>query len=190
MGNKLWSCCQSDTKPLSDSKHDDGDKRRLEETDFSSLNYFSFKGQIRLAKVTRVIDADTVDIVHYVDGKPRKDSLRLSGFDAPEKRPKKSSPHCELEKKAALAATEVLIKLLFRGNNIIIVHFEKAEKYGRQLGEVFIEIGTRRLEIKQWMLEQKIVKPYSGKKKEEWTERELEYIVQKKDLILQSCENL
>lgn len=165
------------------------DKKQLE-GDFSHLKYFSFEGEVHEAKVLRVIDADTLDIVHIVHEQARRDALRLYGFDAPEKRPRKNSPLCEIEKQAALAATEVLQKLLVQSNNIISVKFHKPEKYGRQLGEVFLQTQKGTINIQKWMVEQKIVKPYFGKKKEDWVQDELQFIINRKAELLRICEQM
>lgn len=182
MGNFL--CCHR----FSEEKTE---KHQLEEGEFSGLDYYSFEGQTHLAKVVRVIDADTIVIVFFVRKEPCKYILRLYGFDAPEKKPRKDSPNCQLEKKAALVSTEILTSLLVCSKNIVTVRFHKAEKYGRQLGEVFIQTKrVQELNIQKWMTDHQLVKPYFGKKKQEWKTSELQAMIDNREKFLFECQQL
>ena len=163
-----------------ESKESKDQKKRLKETNYDELKLFSLQGQNHWCKVTRVIDGDTVELVHFVHSQERKDIVRLFGFDAPEKRPKKSLPYCELEKKAAKVVTEILKQLLQDSDHMVWGKFQKAEKYGRQLADLYVEEGKedkKLISIQEWMIDHKLVKPYFGKTKEEWKEEELKNIL-------------
>jgi endonuclease YncB( thermonuclease family) len=196
MGNKFCPCFGREKKvPDSQNIDEDQDRKLLLREDFKDLPLFSFEGQIKWAKITRVIDADTVEIIHYLPNTnpptARKDILRLYGFDAPEKRPRKLSPTYVVEKKAAVVATTIVSKLVQRSNHVVTVHFYKAEKYGRQLGEVFLHFGDiskNNFNLQEWLVKHRVVKPYFGKTKEEWQKEELQSIIDREDILLHLCE--
>jgi micrococcal nuclease len=87
------------------------------------------------AKLDRVVDGDTVDaLVDLGFDTWKKVRIRMHGMNAPESRTR------DLEEKArGLAAKNRLIELLDSGEFILVSH--GVGKYGRCLGEIFINPG-------------------------------------------------
>lgn len=144
----------------------------LQTQEFKDLKEFTFNGQNIVAKVDRVKDGDTISVVFYWRGELIKRSLRLEGLDAPE------IHRCsELEKKAGLVAKNKLEEFIKKhsvlNSNIVYLELRKEEKYGRLMGRVMVN----NICMNDWLIENKLAKPYTGKKKEPWSEKELEYIL-------------
>ena len=85
------------------------------------------------AKVTRVVDGDTVDaLVDLGFDTWKKVRIRMMGLNAPESRTKDLE-----EKKKGLAAKDRLKELL--SSNTFILQSYGVGKYGRCLGELFVD---------------------------------------------------
>lgn len=142
--------------------------------------------------VNRVIDGDTVEIVHRDPSSPEypiflKSSLRLAGIDAPEmdnyeesrevKTKKRAKPKtATLEGEAASKVRKVLVSLLEKTRYQAYVIFDKSEKYGRAMGYLFVHHPNMVINVQQFLVHKKLAKTYSGKKKSEWQPSELEFI--------------
>jgi micrococcal nuclease len=86
------------------------------------------------AKLDRVVDGDTVDaLVDLGFDTWKKVRIRFHGIDAYESRTRDLE-----EKKKGLAAKQRVIDLLNQNNNIFILKSHGIGKYGRCLGEIFI----------------------------------------------------
>ena len=148
---------------------------------FSDLEKFTFDKILTQAKVIDVYDGDTVTIIFYHDQMPIKDSFRLYGYDAPEKKPSKKTQNRELEMKAASIVKKKLEKLVL--NQVIWVQFTKEEKYGRLMGDIYIVKKTEEnqfkgdeLHINQWMIQKGYGNAYLGGQKQEFTLEQLHKI--------------
>jgi len=87
------------------------------------------------AKLIRVIDGDTIDaLIDLGFNVWVKKRIRLYGIDTPETRTKDLE-----EKKAGKAAEERLIELMWECGNEFLLKSHGVGKYGRCLGELFIE---------------------------------------------------
>ena len=87
------------------------------------------------AKLIRVIDGDTIDaLIDLGFSVWVKKRIRLYGIDAPETRTRDLE-----EKKAGQAAENRLIELLWLCGNEFVLVSHGVGKYGRCLGELFIE---------------------------------------------------
>ncbi len=88
------------------------------------------------AKLIKVVDGDTVDLL--VDcgfSIFTKQRVRLIGINAPETRTKNL-----IEKEKGLASKDFLHKKLYGCKNILIkTTLDKKGKYGRVLGELFVD---------------------------------------------------
>ena len=114
-------------------------------------------------KVTRVVDGDTVDAdINLGFDIVYKERIRLMGIDTPEMKPSRSNPDREAEKEAAYKARNRFIQLatscqieldnrskrralqelIDTNDKIIDVQCLEFDKYGRLLGEIFINIGS------------------------------------------------
>lgn len=145
----------------------------LRDNSYTNLKVYTLDGLTCYAKIVDVYDGDTFTIVFYQDGKPTKRKLRLYGCDAPEIKTKN-----EKEKKAALHVKDYVLELFKEHKNIVQVHFKKEEKFGRALGEVHLlsEIKDS-ISLTDLLVDNKYCKPYFGKKKEPWSDHELNLIL-------------
>ena len=87
------------------------------------------------AKLDRVVDGDTIDakISLGFDVYVKK-RIRFQGFNAPESRTRDLE-----EKKRGLAAKDRVIEILEENNNKFLLKSHGVGKYGRCLGEIFVE---------------------------------------------------
>ena len=87
-------------------------------------------------KILRVIDGDTVDVdIDLGFGVwLHKERVRLFGIDTPESRTRDLE-----EKKRGLAAKDRLIEILKANDNKFVLQSYGVGKYGRCLGELFVE---------------------------------------------------
>lgn len=132
------------------------------------------------AKCVDVYDGDTCRMCFYVEGKIRKYTVRLEGYDAPEKRGKKVSIY---EKAMAIKARRRLMELLKVNNTIypiVYIKCGKWDKYGRLLATIYTDIDTiakatprgkmkertQGISVNQCMLDTGYCYKYSGGKKE------------------------
>jgi len=87
------------------------------------------------AKVSRVVDGDTVDALVDLGFDTWKHvRIRMMGINTPESRTRDLE-----EKKRGLAAKDRLIELLSVNDNKFILQSHGVGKYGRCLGELFVE---------------------------------------------------
>ena len=87
------------------------------------------------AKLDRVVDGDTVDaLVDLGFDTWKKVRIRMMGINAPESRTRDKE-----EKKRGLAAKKYLIDLIKSNESMFILKSHGVGKYGRCLGEIFVE---------------------------------------------------
>lgn len=98
------------------------------------------------ANIVRVVDGDTViaDIDLGFNIWQRKQSIRLSGINAPEMRGKTLQEGRE--------AKQFLEKLVLNKRVILRTDKDKKEKYGRWLGNIQIEEDKNLIEINRTMI--------------------------------------
>lgn len=160
----------------------------LTNIDTSKIEARTFAGQRRLAKVVDVYDGDTITIVCKLDKTEtyRTYKLRLSGIDAPEKKPLKTIPNRDLHIAAAGKVTKLLTTKLGGIGSVVEVEFMQEEKFGRTMGTVWtIEQTTgcmsstwhRKENVNEWLIQNSLVKAYSGDKKTDFTEVQLKNIL-------------
>ena len=87
------------------------------------------------AEVIRVVDGDTIiaSISLGFDTYVKK-TIRFQGFNAPESRTRNLE-----EKKRGLAAKDRVIEILKENDNKFLLKSHGVGKYGRCLGEIFVE---------------------------------------------------
>lgn len=117
--------------------------------------------EYRVKKVTKVLDGDTIDVdldlgfsISY------SGRVRLSGIDTPESRTKDLA-----EKKLGLEAKEYM-KSLLDNAKIVVIKTEKpdsSEKYGRILGQVFI--NGLNISVNQMLIDNGYAWEYDGASK-------------------------
>ena len=129
-------------------------------------------------KIVKVVDGDTVDVdIDLGFGIWMKNErVRLFGIDTPESRTRDLE-----EKKYGKAAKAYLIDKLNAGTPILKTFKDGVGKYGRILGEFWVEEVSEESEnitvktnINQLMIEEHHAAPYHGQSKEEIEEIHLE----------------
>lgn len=111
------------------------------------------------AKMERVVDGDTVDaLVDLGFDTWKKVRIRLMGMNAPESRTRDLD-----EKKRGLAAKQYLHDLLESNDFIFFLKSHGVGKYGRCLGEIFLE--DNEVSANQIMINEGHAVPYYGGKR-------------------------
>ena len=114
------------------------------------------------------LDADTIVVVRRLGvGLFSIVSLRVNGIDAPEVHSRSDS-----EKRAGLLVTEVAHRWisLIPKDQLEIIEEGSGKYVGRVLGTIGNGLGGT---LTQFLLENKLVKPYDGGTKSPWTEADL-----------------
>lgn len=158
----LMGICHSCIKPENHSIN------RLMSIDISHKhNVTSCNGKSQLARVIDIYDGDTITIAldtpTLKKWEPEIYKLRLVGIDAPECKPRLQNPLRNIEKHAANLVTKWLKLKIF--GKIVFVKFYGEEKYGRRLGEIFMNEHDLTKSINDEMLELGLVNKYTGKTK-------------------------
>lgn len=149
----------------------------------------SFRGVLQFARVERVYDGDTINVLTALDNREPyyEYSLRILGIDAPELTPPRRMLHRELHIAAAKVARDRL-RVLIPDKSIICVNYKPEDKYGRLLGtiyedewELYDEDPNRVLaescNLGQRLLEEGFVNEYTGRRKTPFTPQKLEEII-------------
>jgi micrococcal nuclease len=120
---------------------------------------FTLNGYKAYAKCVYVYDGDTVHIVFKQPHSTEcfKWIIRMNGIDTPEMKSKNVN-----EKQAAVAARDFLSNLIL--DKIIIVECGDFDKYGRLLGELYLEGNP--VSLSKQMIEKGYAKAYDGGTKE------------------------
>jgi len=109
---------------------------------------------------TRIVDGDTIDgIIDLGFGIKLDHRVRLMGMDTPETRTKNKN-----EKIIGNLAKQRVKDLIHNALTITIkTHLDTAGKFGRILGELFIDNQT--ISINQLLINEKLAVPYTGSTK-------------------------
>ena len=114
-----------------------------------------------VATVDSVYDGDTITVT--IPGYPpimgNKIGVRINGIDTPE-----IKGECAAEKKLALKAKKLMIKLVKECNGKVTLWHVQRDKYFRILADVYVK-DKRVADI---MIEQKLAVPYDGGTKTSW----------------------
>lgn len=133
----------------------------LSDMSFDDVEYFSFKGQTRRAKIVKCYDGDTAYAIFKHDGKYQKFKLRLSNFDSPEIRPSRKIPTEERNKikEDAKASKKALEKQILDKKVYLIC--DEFDKYGRILCEIKVNKNDKQT-VNEYMVQNGYGKPYFG----------------------------
>lgn len=114
-----------------------------------------------------VYDGDTVYVVRTVGGdRMSLVGVRLDGVDAPELSNTR-------QRTAANAVRNAAADWVWRNYSTLKVREYKLDKYaGRIVGDLISDEGS----LASYLLLNGLVKPYSGRKKSEWTDEELDHV--------------
>lgn len=129
--------------------------------------FFTFDGEIHLAKITKCYDGDTFHCIFKHNGIYQKFHIRMEGYDSWEIKPNKTLPE---NKRNALVAKAHLAKERLEGlilNKNVYVYCKKFDKYGRILASVKLNLNDTKT-INDIMIEEKYgYEYYGGTKKQD-----------------------
>ena len=126
---------------------------------------FSFQGQNKYAKVVKVYDADTIQVVFKVHENYYRFKCRLSRIDSPE-----IKSHDPLEKEKAKISRDMLKNRIL--NKIVKIKCGDFDKYGR----ILIELYDGNINLNDWLLNNHYAIKYDGGTKNIWTKNILNQI--------------
>jgi len=123
------------------------------------IKFFELTGKY-LAKIVKIVDGDTVNVVIDLPGFGfRQFKVRLYGINTPELRPPKSDPNREEIKARAREAKEALASQV--DEKIVTLDCYGWGKYGRLLADIHLNEGDGlSLFINKWLVEQGYAKVY------------------------------
>lgn len=155
----------------------------LSNIDPATVSNLPRKGLITKCRVCSVHDGDTITIMYLNGSQPFKINLRMEGIDAPELTSKDP-----LEKEAAIRVRDWL-KTKMECRKYWYVLPKKWDKYGgRMVGTLHFNNHPKSLSINDLMVNQGLVVPYHGAKKEAWTAQKLKDIIASVALSIPSKE--
>lgn len=133
------------------------------------------RDQVIPARLKKVIDGDTLKVIIMLGEYPMEINIRILGIDAPETVLRRGVT--ELEKKAGLCVKKHVSSLIKCGKvyDIILKDFDKYS--GRYLGDIYLKPN---LCLSQYLLNKRLVRPYSGGAKVGWNENFLQNIINSK----------
>jgi endonuclease YncB( thermonuclease family) len=146
----MGGCCCSRTNDKLDSKY------------CKDLKIFTYAGHNFNARVTDVYDGDTITIVFF-DKEYKKMRIRLAGIDTPELKPRLNIENRDLHIAAANICKEYVSSRIL--DKIIYVEIIGEDKYGRLLGNIYIDNKCINTEL----LDNNLAIKYDGKTKLEFT---------------------
>lgn len=141
-----------------------------------------------VAKIIDIYDADTVTCAFELEGNIVRMSVRITGLDTPEIRPKRSNPLRLLESRAARRSRDAVVAMCTgipvrgrqtrRSIRAILGASEKLvrlepygfDKYGRILGDIRLEDG---ISLRDRLLSEGWARIYGGGTRGPWTEQTL-----------------
>ena len=131
----------------------------------SKTNKFSLNGYKTFAKCVHVYDGDTIHVVFKMPNSNEcyKWVIRLIGIDTPAMKTKNT-----YEKQLAIKVRDFLRDLIL--DKIIAVYCLDFDKYGRLLGEIYIE--DNEMSISNQLIEKGYAKSYDGGTKNKWVDSE------------------
>ena len=128
---------------------------------YDDCDFFSFNGEIHLAKVISCYDGDTFYCIFQCNGNYSKFKIRMYGYDSAEMKPSKSIPEDQRQeiKAKAIAAKHRLEELILNKN--IYLFCKEFEKYGRILANVKLNLDDEKT-INDIMVNEGHGYPYFG----------------------------
>lgn len=129
---------------------------------------FSLKDRYKLCKVVNIYDGDTCKVVFSLNNELHKWNIRMAGYDTPEMRPSRSDPNRDAEKAAAIISRDYLKSLIMNENQLVYIKCGDFDKYGRLLGEIFINKGDE-TSVNQMMIDGEYGYQYGGGTKKKFS---------------------
>lgn len=159
----------------------------LKNLDTTNLQKRTFKNKIIYGKLIRVIDGDTIIVASKMNNKEDyfEYTIRLSGIDTPELRPRRDDPNNELHKNAGYVAKNAVINLM-RDYEFVRLSVKNKDSFGRYV--CVVEIGIincvgcyrNKINLNNWLLENEYAKKVNRNRAESFSVEFLNNIVSKK----------
>ena len=144
------------------STHESTEEITLEDVTIDSAPLFTLPTVgLTKAKVLSVHDGDTlVAAIELFPGKFFSFPVRLSGIDTPELKPRLNIPNRESHIAAAKRARDFLADMVL--GKVVSVQFEGIDRYGRQLGRIYLPGAENGVSINEMLLHRGYAAPYFG----------------------------
>ena len=127
---------------------------------------FEAKEKLVNARIVRVLDGDTVEVLFLHGGKvPTKIKIRVNGVNTPELRSKR-----KLERKAARHVKEEVKKELSNSKVVQVVFYKWGKYGGRVLGDIYYDCQY----LSDYLLVNCYGQFYEGRKKIPFSDEDLE----------------
>lgn len=131
----------------------------------ATCNKFNFAGDIYDAKVVEVYDGDTITVLfdpfpNSIYSKFYKFKIRMNGYNSAEIKPLLTCPNRQDVVSLAYVARDALREKIL--NKEIKLFCHDFDKYGRILGDIYLNENGTDLHINQWMLDNNYGKVYNG----------------------------
>lgn len=138
---------------------------------------FSFKGQSFICRTVDVYDGDSIRVKFYFSDCIVQHQARLFGIDTPEMKPPLALNNRKLHKQAATISRDFLISCIMQDSQLINIHCEDFDKYGRML----VTIIADSVNINDLMIDNGYALEYDGGTKVEWTDELINLILSKNE---------
>lgn len=133
----------------------------LEDCTNSNTREFTFRQDVKQAKVVDVYDGDTIKVCFAFSGKFYKFPIRMLGYNCAEMKPHNTDPEYDAIKAKAIAARDYLRSLIL--GKVVFIQCFDYDKYGRILANVYLDYTlTESVCVNQIMMVNGHGKPYTG----------------------------
>ncbi|MEM7667526.1 MAG: thermonuclease family protein [Pseudomonadota bacterium] len=126
------------------------------------------------ARVERVIDGDTVEVVvDLAPGMSQTVDVRERDLDTPEKRRGRFGAQCEAERELGLKVSALVTDTLAEGTAVRIDNVGLGKYAGRWVGDIRFALDGRIVDLGDWLIGQGLAVHYDGgTKRKVWCKNE------------------
>ena len=152
------------------------------------IEKLELKNICQYVRVIDVYDADTFKCIIFYRNIPTIISIRLSGIDTPEIKPKTGNIEEKKQEKAlAIISRIYFMKLIMGCENILYIKTNGSDKYGRTLAEIY-KSHNEDMSINQTLINMRLADTYYGNTKEKNFKKSY-LCLEKSDYIINFYEN-
>jgi endonuclease YncB( thermonuclease family) len=129
----------------------------------NSIPEFSLDGLIKKCKVVSIYDGDTIKVVFKHFNTLNKWTIRMTGYDSPEIRPRLNIENRTEKIENAKKSRDYLKNLIMNENQLVYLKCGKFDKYGRLLGYIYLNDPTfTQTSVNDIMIENNMGYRYNG----------------------------
>lgn len=152
------------------------------------IEKLELKNTAQYVRVIDVYDADTFKCIIFYRNIPTIISIRLSGIDTPEIRPKTGNIDEKIQEKALAIISKIyFMKLIMDYDYILYIKTNGSDKYGRTLAEIY-KSHNDDMSINQTLINMRLADTYYGDTKEKNFKKSY-LCLEKSDYIINFYEN-